>query len=120
MSMGEQHAPAGHSARPTARDREIIGWYRAGTPLRLIGDVYGLTESGVWRVLQRLGALGRSPAPRSRRPGALRPGPKPVWPDCPDHLLRDYRKVRAVIGSRAARDQLMRAQSQTGQSGRKP
>jgi hypothetical protein len=38
------------------------------------------------------------------RHGALGPA---IWPDCPPHLAREYQRIRAIIGSRAARDQLL-------------
>lgn len=97
------------------RDREIVRRFRAGERLDEIARAVGLSSSGVWRALDRLNALTRPMPIRPRRADARRTGPKPVWPDCPPHLQHHYRKIRALIGSRAARDQLLRIEAQRPQ-----
>ena len=95
----------------TPRDGYIVQRWQAGATLAAIARATGMTESGVWRALIRLDALERPAPDRQKRADALRPGPRPVWPDCPPHLRADYQKIRCVIGARAARDQLLKLDS---------
>lgn len=92
-----------------ARDRTIVARYAAGATQVAIAEDFGMSPSGVSRVLARLGQRVTAEEIHRRRDAGLfrkLSGRPPVWPDCPPHLLRTYRKVRAVIGSHAAREQL--------------
>lgn len=101
------------------RDREIVRRWMAGESQTAIGKAFGLTHSGVAKVLDRVStrwAAARAGAlaemQRQRRPYADpkdrtgRSGRPEVWPDCPEALRPQYRKIRAVIGSEAAKAQL--------------
>lgn len=101
------------------RDGEIVARYRGGETLDQVARAVGMSPTGVWRALDRLGALPSAEvmAQRRGRVRRARSGPRPVWPDCPAHLQRDYRKVRAVIGSAAARAQLMKLSGFTPERG---
>jgi hypothetical protein len=103
------------TAEREARDAAIVRRFHAGESLARLGRAFGLTESGVSRVLLRLGARLSPAETRARFAAGARQaratGPKPVWPDCPPHLRADYQRIRVVIGSRAARDQLLELDS---------
>ena len=88
------------------RDQEIARRYHAGETLEQLAGSYGICPSRVSRVLAQLGARLSSEQIRERRrtSGA---GRKAVWPDCPPYLRREYLRIRTVIGSVAARNQLL-------------
>jgi hypothetical protein len=107
-----------------ARDRAITERWMAGESQARLARAFGLTASGVNRILDRVAdawaaaraeAIGKAAAPRRRSeshsskagpPDARKTGRRAVWPDCPPDLRRDYRKIRSVIGSEAAKAQL--------------
>ena len=101
------------------RDRVLVAAYRAGATQSQLAREFGISPSGVSVILARHGARPTLAEMAARSNAAVRtkpPGPRPVWPDCPVHLRREYHKIRAVIGSRAARDQLLRFHEKRGQS----
>jgi hypothetical protein len=96
------------------RDAALVSAHAAGATQDQLARRFGMSPSGISRALERLGA--RRPVEDRivawrRAPRAGRPGPKPIWSDVPAHLVRDYHAIRAVIGSRAARDQLLAAEA---------
>ena len=101
------------SRKRARRNAAIARQYRAGATLAQLGAQYGLTETGIWRVLDRGGWRLSPEEVRQRRTGTSG-GRRPIWPDCPAHLQHDYRKARAVIGSHAAKAQLLAAEARHG------
>jgi len=102
--------PTGHVSpmERIARDRAILAAHQAGQSQERIAKALGMSPSGVSRALSRLDARLPPEATKARALAAhRRTGRKPIWPDCPPHLERTYRAVRAVIGSAAAREQLL-------------
>ena len=90
------------------RDRAILAAHQAGQSQERIARALGMSPSGVSRALARMDARLPAEATKARALAAhRRTGRRPIWPDCPPHLVGTYRAVRAVIGSAAARDQLM-------------
>ncbi len=98
------------------RDAEIARRWLAGESQARLGRDFGLTDSGVHRVLARIGtawrdaraaAIAAALNPRSSMDHARKSGRKAVWPDCPPELQAQYRKIRSVIGSEAAKAQLL-------------
>jgi transposase-like protein len=90
------------------RDRLVRQGYARGATQAELASRLGLSPSGISRILARLDARPDAAELRVRRLRApRRTGPRPIWPDCPPHLAREYQRIRAIIGSRAARDQLL-------------
>jgi hypothetical protein len=98
------------------RDAEIARRWLAGESQARLGRDFGLSDSGVHRVLARVGkawcaaraaALREAASMRGALDQTQRPGRKAVWPDCPPELRSSYRKIRSVIGSEAAKAQLL-------------
>jgi hypothetical protein len=97
----------------TARDDQIARLWLSGETQQSIATALGMSPSGISRVLDRIAARWDREkfAPLRSRAATARPragigGRPPVWPDCPAHLLREYRALRAVIGSVEAKKQL--------------
>lgn len=89
------------------RDRAIVQEYHAGQTLEQVAVRFGMTASGISRVLSRMDA-SLTPQQRASRPRAGGSGRKAVWPDCPPEMKAEYMRIRLIIGSQAARDQLLR------------
>lgn len=99
------------------REHAVVQRWLQGESQAEIARAHGLTPGGVQRILtrreeewrrSRAEALRQAAAPR---PGKSRSGRPSVWPDCPPELQAQYRKIRAVIGSAAAKAQLLALQS---------
>lgn len=123
MEPLEQAGLIGSHISPEAtrlRERLVARRWLAGEDRLVLARSFGVSSSGIYRMLarvdaqwrvQRALALGQTERGLRRDRDAKprrKPGPPPVWPDCPPHLIREYQQLRAVIGSRAAREQLER------------
>jgi hypothetical protein len=71
------------------RDRKIAEAYSGGRTLRELAADFDISHERVRQILEREGVKLRSRSP--------------VWPDCPAHLLEDYRTLRAHMPAREAR-----------------
>jgi transposase-like protein len=89
------------------RDRLVRQGYARGATQAELASRLGLSPSGISRILARLDARPDAELRVRRLRAPRRTGPRPIWPDCPPHLAREYQRIRAIIGSRAARDQLL-------------
>lgn len=113
----------GVSMRPEAkaqrreRDKAVLQRWLDGESMNAIAKDMGLSHKGVTLILNRIEAewrLGRAEALAEAarpRPGKTRTGRPSIWPDCPPELQPQYRKIRAIIGSAAAKAQLLALQS---------
>lgn len=107
-----------NTAARAERDRDVVRRWLHGESQTDIARAFGLTHSGVQRILarkerdwleSRADALRQATQPGT---GPTRSGRPSVWPDCPPELLPQYRKIRAVIGSAAAKAQLLALNAQ--------
>jgi transcriptional regulator with XRE-family HTH domain len=90
------------------RDLLVRQGYARGATQAELASRLGLSPSGISRILARLDARPDAAELRVRAAArATAHWPRPIWPDCPPHLAREYQRIRAIIGSRAARDQLL-------------
>jgi hypothetical protein len=84
----------------------------------------GLSHKGVTLILNQFEAEWRAArtdalsAAARPRPGKTRTGRPCVWPDCPPELRPQYQKIRAVIGSAAAKAQLLDLARREGSNAR--
>lgn len=105
----------GALSKEQRRDREqaVVQRWLQGDSQAEIARAHGLTHGGVQRILTRREEewrRSRAEALRSAaasRPGKSRSGRPSVWPDCPPELRAQYHKIRSVIGSAAAKAQLL-------------
>lgn len=89
------------------RDRKMAADFRSGMTTRDLGKKYGLERDSVGARLSKLGVhISMSERVRRQKIAMARngskPGRKPVWPDCPDHIRPEYMKLRKHYGYRAA------------------
>ena len=113
--MTKWSTSARRTFRQRLKERAIVKRYHAGATLEQIAAHYRMTASGVSRLLARCNArLAPAEHAARRRVMGIPSGPRTVWPDCPASMQREYRYVRAIIGSVAARDQLQRLAKQEG------
>lgn len=110
--MGVSMHPDAKAAR-RARDITVVQRWLDGESMNEIGADMGLSHKGVQLILERMEREWRETrtealrAAAKPRPGKTRTGRPTVWPDCPPELQGQYRKIRAVIGSAAAKAQLL-------------
>jgi DNA invertase Pin-like site-specific DNA recombinase len=113
--MGVSMSPEAKAAR-RERDKAVVQRWLDGESMNEIARDIGLSHKGVTLILNRFEAewrAARTEALRAAarpRPGKTRTGRPSVWPDCPPELQGQYRKIRAIIGSAAAKAQLLALQ----------
>ena len=107
------------------REAEIVRRYKAGETQHAIARDYGVTKSRVSQIVRAAGCedgnarrnrklreYWQSISPERAREilnkaGEMGRHKKPLtWPDCPDHLLADYRTLRGYYGAAEARRML--------------
>jgi len=77
------------------RRREIAQALRSGEPRKVIAARFGVSYDLVWMVARD---FGFPVSTKGRRPAA--------WPDIPDHLRQDYRRLCQYMPAEAARARL--------------
>jgi|GEM_PF-3510968 len=90
------------------RNAQIVARYRAGKSLNHLARVFGLSQSRVWSIVAWSVHPDEAPHRRALMAPRHRGGRRAIWPDCPPEYRDEYLQLRRVIGSAAARDQLMR------------
>lgn len=96
----------------TERNKALFADYLGGMTAAECAEKYGLTPEGVRGLLNRykvrlpssVRAKRLSECAKRARPS---PGRPPVWPDCPEHLRRDYDRFRKHYGFRSAEARAM-------------
>lgn len=79
------------------RRERVLAAYVAGESPRQIAARFGVSQRYVNQIAQAAGVT-------------MRPFGRPaVWPDCPDHLRREYLYLRRFVPSTVARAELERA-----------
>lgn len=109
-----------YRARLAVRDQQIAARYLAGASQANLALQFGLSaprisvilkERGVrkdHREIHRLNAIERWKRGVYRKARA-KSGRPPIWPDCPPHLVADYKKLRQYMSAGEARAALERA-----------
>lgn len=114
--MGVSMSPEAKAQR-RERDQAVLRRWLDGESMNEIARDIGLSHKGVTLILNRFEAEWRETraealrAAAKPRPGKTRTGRPVVWPDCPPELQAQYRKIRTIIGSAAAKAQLLALQS---------
>lgn len=114
--MGVSMSPEAKAQR-RERDKVVVQRWLDGESMSEIARDLGLSHKGVTLILNRFEHEWRSQraealrAAARPRPGKTRTGRPQVWPDCPPELQAEYRKIRTIIGSAAAKAQLLALQS---------
>lgn len=86
------------------RNRSIVSAYQSGVEYSDLAKRFGITVSRICKIIGRYGAR-LNDEQRHQRYGA-RTYRRAVWPDCPPHLQREYRRLRQIVGAPEARRQL--------------
>lgn len=88
------------------RNSRIIAAYKAGSTVYQVAEKFGISKSRVSQIVNRAG-VSRSPG-GWRGVGGRPRGPRPpiTWPDCPKHLLEDYRTLAQYMPAAEARETL--------------
>lgn len=106
-SAADNTACAALHNQPTTKKQRIIADYLGGMTVRELAEKYHRTCGGVQTSLWLWG-VKLPEGERIRRLNANRTARGQSWPDCPGHLLEDYKTLRRYMTAREARATLER------------